>query len=74
MTDWLTLDELASYLKRGRSTLYRMARLGQIPASKIGRDWRFDRDAIDAWLRQQRPARSQPPKPARRRKVRRTKR
>ncbi len=55
MTDWLTLDELAAYLKRGRSTLYKMARKGQIPASKIGREWRFERDAIDAWLRQQSP-------------------
>ncbi len=55
MTEWLTLDELAAYLKRGRSTLYKMARNGLIPASKIGRSWRFDRDAIDAWLRQQSP-------------------
>ena len=55
MTDWLTLDELAAYLKRGRSTLYKMARNGQIPASKIGRSWRFDRGAIDEWLRQQSP-------------------
>jgi excisionase family DNA binding protein len=72
MADWLTLDELATYLKRGRSTLYRMARLGQIPASKIGREWRFDRDAIDAWLRQQGPTRLPPKKTGK--KVRRTKR
>jgi excisionase family DNA binding protein len=55
MAEWLTLDELAAYLKRGRSTLYKMARSGQIPASKIGRSWRFDRGAIDEWLRQQSP-------------------
>ncbi|MGH7926425.1 MAG: helix-turn-helix domain-containing protein, partial [Candidatus Binatia bacterium] len=55
MAEWLTLDELAAYLKRGRSTLYKMARNGQIPASKIGRSWRFDRAAIDEWLRQQSP-------------------
>lgn len=55
MAEWLTLDELATYLKRGRSTLYKMARKGLIPASKIGRSWRFDRGAIDEWLRQQSP-------------------
>jgi excisionase family DNA binding protein len=55
MTDWLTLDELATYLKRGRSTLYRMAQRGELPASKIGRTWRFERRAIDEWLRQQSP-------------------
>jgi len=51
MAYWLTLAELAVYLKRGRSTLYRMAQEAQIPAKKIGRSWRFDRDEIDAWLR-----------------------
>ena len=55
MTEWLTLDELAAYLKRGRSTLYKMARKGQVPASRIGRSWRFDRGAIDEWLRRQSP-------------------
>ena len=53
MAEWLTLDELSGYLKCGRSTLYKMAREGRIPATKIGRDWRFDREGIDAWLRQQ---------------------
>jgi excisionase family DNA binding protein len=52
MAAWLTLDELAAYLKRGRSTLYRMARTGEIPASRIGREWRFEQEAIDEWLRQ----------------------
>jgi excisionase family DNA binding protein len=55
VTEWLTLDELATYLKRGRSTLYRMAQRGELPASKIGRTWRFERGAIDEWLRQQSP-------------------
>ncbi|NMC20336.1 MAG: helix-turn-helix domain-containing protein [Thermogutta sp.] len=55
MTEWLTFDEIAAYLKRGRSTLYKMARNGRMPASKIGCTWRFDRDAIDGWLRQQSP-------------------
>jgi excisionase family DNA binding protein len=53
MTEWLTLEELAHYLKRGRSTLYKMAREGKIPARKIGRSWRFDREEVDRWLRQQ---------------------
>lgn len=67
MTDWLTLDELATYLKRGRSTLYRMARSGELPASKIGRTWRFERGTIDEWLRQQSPQ-TQPGKSKRKRR------
>lgn len=51
MTVWLTLGELAQYTKKGRSTLYRMAREGNIPAHKFGRNWRFDRDEIDRWLK-----------------------
>ena len=57
MAYWLTLAELAAYLKRGRSTLYRMAQQAEISAKKMGRSWRFDRDEIDAWLRSQ-PARA----------------
>jgi len=52
---WLTIDELAEYLKMGRTKLYRMAQDGVLPASKIGNQWRFDRDEIDGWMRRQRP-------------------
>jgi excisionase family DNA binding protein len=55
MADWLTLDELATYLKRGHSTLYWMVCSGELPVTKIGRTWRFERGAIDEWMRQQSP-------------------
>ncbi|MES9822836.1 MAG: helix-turn-helix domain-containing protein [Candidatus Thiodiazotropha endolucinida] len=47
---WLTIDELAVYLKMGRTKLYSMAQRGDIPAAKIGNQWRFDRDEIDRWM------------------------
>lgn len=50
MIYWLTLEELAAYLKMSRARLYQMAQRGEIPAVKLGRTWRFDRDRIDAWL------------------------
>ncbi len=49
-TKWLTIEELAEYLKMGRTKLYRMAQDGEIPASKVGNQWRFDRERIDAWM------------------------
>jgi len=52
---WLTIDELAKYLKMGRTKLYRMAQEGEIPASKVGNQWRFDREEIDLWMKSQRP-------------------
>ena len=51
---WMTLNELSAYLKLSRSKLYQMAQNGHIPASKIGSLWRFDREEIDTWVRNQR--------------------
>ncbi len=50
---WLTLDELASYLKLSRTKLYGMAQKGSIPCGKIGNQWRFDREEIDTWVKKQ---------------------
>lgn len=47
----MTIDEAALYLKLSKSTLYHFARDGKVPAVKVGRHWRFHKDAIDAWLK-----------------------
>jgi len=46
----LTLEELSSYLKIPKSTIYKLVREGKIPAQKVGRHWRFRKQAIDRWL------------------------
>lgn len=51
MATWLTLEEAANHLKLGKSTLYRLAQAGEIPAHKMGRVWRFDVEEIDKWLK-----------------------
>ena len=48
---WLTIDELAGYIKMSRTKLYGMAQRCEIPASKIGTQWRFDREEIDQWMK-----------------------
>ena len=50
----LTIDQLAEYLKLSKSSLYHLARRGEIPGQKIGRHWRFHKVAIDKWLGQRR--------------------
>ena len=50
--DVLTIDELAEYLKISRSTLYKLAQEGRVPCRKVGRHWRFRKQAIDRWLEQ----------------------
>ena len=59
---WLTLDELAEYLKLSRTKLYKMAQKATVPASKIGTQWRFDRQEIDDWVTSQRPRSSVSPR------------
>jgi excisionase family DNA binding protein len=48
---WLTIDDLVVYLKMGKTKLYTMAQKGEISGSKIGSQWRFDREEIDAWIK-----------------------
>jgi len=43
-------DETASYLRISITTLYRLVRDSQIPATKVGSRWRFKRASIDRWL------------------------
>ncbi len=51
---WLTLEELAGYLKLSRSKLYKMVQNNNIPASKVASQWRFDRHEIDEWMKNKR--------------------
>jgi excisionase family DNA binding protein len=47
---WLTIDEVAAYLKVSKETIYKLVQQNQIPASKLGNQWRFNQPTIDAWL------------------------
>lgn len=48
-----TLDDVATYLKVGKRTIYRLAAIKKIPAFKVGATWRFSRTDIDMWIKQQ---------------------
>jgi excisionase family DNA binding protein len=50
----LTIAELSKYLKISRSTLYKLAPEGKLPAQKVGRHWRFHKALIDQWLGEKR--------------------
>ena len=43
--------EVAKHLKIHPSTVYKMAKRGELPGFKIGTDWRFDRAQIEEWIR-----------------------
>jgi excisionase family DNA binding protein len=50
VTEVMTVSQLASYLQIPESTLYKLVQAKRIPARKVGRQWRFHRDAVNRWL------------------------
>ena len=46
----MTTKELAQYLKLHEITVCKYAAEGKIPAIRIGRVWRFDKDTVDRWI------------------------
>lgn len=50
MVEVLTVQEVASMLKLHPRTVMKMALSGEIPAAKVGRQWRFERNLIEDWL------------------------
>jgi len=52
-SDMLTAKDIQDMLQVDRSTIYRMAEDGRIPAVKVGKQWRFSSDAIENWLKDQ---------------------
>ena len=47
---FLTTEEVLGYLKINLRTVYRLIEAGKIPAIRVGRQWRFRKKDIDAWL------------------------
>lgn len=51
---FLTTEEVLGYLNTTPGTIYRLIRSGELPAVRIGRQWRFRRSDLDAWVERQR--------------------
>jgi len=47
----MTTEETCHYLKITQRTLYRYLRSRQIPAFKLGKEWRFVRSDLEQWIR-----------------------
>ncbi|MCK9582396.1 MAG: helix-turn-helix domain-containing protein [Endomicrobiales bacterium] len=48
----MDIKELAIYLGIGKSKIYSLIRTKKVPASKIGRQYRFSKSVVDAWLKE----------------------
>ncbi|MBI3615048.1 MAG: helix-turn-helix domain-containing protein [Candidatus Omnitrophica bacterium] len=48
----MTVSEVAEYLRVNPQTVYRKAKVGELPAVRIGRAIRFRRSELDAWMKE----------------------
>lgn len=46
-----SVTEVAEILRVNSATVYRLVRRRDLPGLKIGGKWRFNRDALEKWLR-----------------------
>ncbi|MGH7811300.1 MAG: helix-turn-helix domain-containing protein [Candidatus Binatia bacterium] len=46
----LTLEQVAEYLNVDKFTVYRLLNDKELPAFKVGNQWRFKRKLLENWL------------------------
>ncbi len=52
--EFMTTDDVLGYLRVNARTVYRLIKSGELPAVRIGRQWRIRRTDLDLWLSGQR--------------------
>ena len=48
---WLSLKEIAEYLGARRETIYKQIENKGMPGHQIGRNWKFKKEEVDAWVK-----------------------
>jgi excisionase family DNA binding protein len=48
----MTIKEVSEYLRLAESTIYKLAKVGELPGRKVGGAWRFSKKGLDDWLRE----------------------
>ncbi len=48
----MTVQDVSNYLRVHPSTVYRLLKRNELPAFRVGSDWRFNVEAIDRWRAQ----------------------
>lgn len=51
-SEFLTVEEVAEYLRLPLSTVYKLAQDKKLPGFKVGKHWRFRKEAFQEWIRQ----------------------
>jgi len=48
---WLSVEEIAEHLGVTKDSVYRWIEKRGLPAHKVGKLWKFDKEEVDAWVR-----------------------
>lgn len=48
---WWSVDEICTYLGVSRDAVYKWIEQKGLPASRVGRLWKFKKEEVDAWVR-----------------------
>jgi excisionase family DNA binding protein len=48
---WYSLKEICAYLGVSRDTIFKWIDMKNMPAHKIGRQWKFKLDEVDVWVK-----------------------
>ncbi len=48
---WCSLKEICEYLGVSRDTIFKWIETKNMPASKMGRLWKFKIEEVDAWIK-----------------------
>ena len=46
----MTIKEVAEYLSVHEKTIYRLVKSGELPALRVGGQWRFEKKVLDSWI------------------------
>ena len=67
--NFLSTEEVQDYLQIDQRTVYRLIHAGKLAAFRIGRQWRFQKEDLDAWLATRRLEATNRPTPPSQRKA-----
>lgn len=52
-TEFWTAEEVSRYLRIPQSTIYKLVQDKRLPGFKVGKHWRFSKDTIQKWIKNQ---------------------
>lgn len=51
--EFWTAEEVSKYLRIPQSTIYKLVQDKRLPGFKVGKHWRFRKDTIQKWIKNQ---------------------